>query len=73
MSAALRSEDIALIKQLEDVLVAELDRQYISGEFGEGSMGSSYFDAQSGEIEGHPDYFKAITKVVQALWEEEGR
>lgn len=73
MSAALRTEDIPLIKQLEDVLVAELDRQHLDGEIGEDSTGSSYFDPADGEITGKPDWFKAITVVMQAFWLEEGR
>lgn len=73
MSAALRAEDIPLIKQLEDVLVAELDRQYLNNEIAEDSTGSSFFDAPSGEICGRPDWFKAITKVMQGFWDEEGR
>lgn len=73
MSTVLRSEDIPLIKQLEDKLVEELDRQYLNNEIGEDSTGSSYFDAADGEITGKPDWFKAITAVMQAYWDEEGR
>jgi hypothetical protein len=73
VSAALRTEDIPLIKQLEDALVSELDRQYLSDEIAEDSTGSSFFDAIEGEIAGKPDWFKAITAVMQAYWEEEGR
>lgn len=69
----LRAEDIPLIKQLEDVLVAELDRQHLNGEIEDGSMDSAFFDAVDGEISGRPDWFKAITKVMEAYWEEEGR
>jgi hypothetical protein len=70
---SLRAEDIKLVKQLEDALVSELDRQYMSDEFAPDSTGSTYFDSVSGEITGIPDYFKAITKVMEALWDEEGR
>ncbi|QNJ56892.1 hypothetical protein SEA_REINDEER_82 [Mycobacterium phage Reindeer] len=70
---SLRVEDIPLIKQLEDVLVAELDRQHLDGEFEPDSTGAQYFDAVDGEITGKPDWFKAVKAVVEALWEEEGR
>lgn len=73
MAAALRAEDIPLIKQLEDALVEELDRQYLNNEIEEDSTGSSYFDAPSGEVCGRPDWYKAITAVMQAYWAEEGR
>ena len=73
MSTVLRSEDIPLIKQLEDVAVAELDRQYLNNEIGEDSTGSSFFDAIAGEITGKPDWFKVITAVMQGFWDEEGR
>lgn len=70
---ALRTEDISLVKQLEEVAIGELDRQYMDGEFEPDSTGSEFFDAANGEISGTPDWFKLITAVVEALWEEEGR
>lgn len=73
MAAALRAEDIPLIKQLEDVLVTELDRQHLNGEIEDGSTETAYFDAVDGEVSGRPDWFKAITAVMQSYWDEEGR
>ena len=73
MSAVLRAEDIPLIKQLEDVLIAELDRQYMDGEIEDGSTESSYFDNVSGEINGIPDWHKAIRRMMEHYWDEEGR
>lgn len=70
---ALRTEDIALIKELEDRLVSELDRQHMDGEIEEDSTGSAYFDPATGEITGIPDWFKAITVVMEHFWEENGR
>lgn len=70
---ALRTEDISLVKQLEDVLISELDRQYLNDEIEIDSTGNAYFDALDGEIVGKPDWFKAVTAIVEALWEEEGR
>ncbi|APQ42195.1 hypothetical protein J4U02_gp089 [Mycobacterium phage Aziz] len=70
---SIRTEDIPLIKQLEDVLVGELDRQYLDGEIESDSTGSAHFDAVDGEITGKPDWFKVVRAVVEALWEEEGR
>jgi hypothetical protein len=69
---SLRPEDTRLIKQLEDVLIDELDRQHMDGEIEDGS-GMAYFDAMSTELTGIPDWYKAITKVMEAYWEEEGR
>lgn len=69
----IRPEDLPLIKQLENAFVAELDRQYLDGEIEEDSTGATFFDAVGGELVGRPDWFKAITVVVEALWEEEGR
>jgi hypothetical protein len=68
---SLRAEDIPRIKQLEDVLMAELDRQSMDNEFDDSYPG--YFDPVSGLIEGKPDWFKAITAVMTAYWDEEGR
>lgn len=70
---SIRPEDTRLIKQLEDVLVAELDRQHMDGEIEPDSTGSAYFDAASTELTGIPDWYKAVTKVMEAYWEEEGR
>lgn len=70
---ALRTEDIALVKQLEDALVGELDRQHLDGEIEQDSTGSAHFDAIDGEIAGRPDWFKVAQAVAEALWEEEGR
>ena len=70
---SLRPEDIRLVKQLEDVLVAELDRQHLDGEIETDSTGSAHFDAIDGEIAGRPNWFKAAQVVAEALWEEEGR
>lgn len=71
--SSLRAEDTRLIKQLEDVAIAELDRQYLDGEIEASSTESAFFDAVDGEINGRPDWFKVITKVMLAYWEEEGR
>lgn len=70
---ALRTEDIALVKQLEDALIAELDRQHLDGEIENDSTGAEHFDAIDGEIVGRPDWFKAAQAVIEAYWEEEGR
>ena len=69
----LRPEDCTLIKQLEDVLIAELDRQYLNDEIADDSTGAVYFDAVDGELVGKPDWFKALSKVIEAYWDEEGR
>ena len=70
---SLRPEDCTLIRQLEDVLIGELDRQYLDGEIEARSTESAYFDAVDGEINGRPDWFKALSKVMEHYWEEEGR
>ncbi|WP_099021221.1 hypothetical protein [Mycolicibacterium palauense] len=69
----IRAEDTVLIKQLEDVLIAELDRQYLDDEIEASATEDSYFDAIDGELNGRPDWFKVVTKVMEAYWEEEGR
>lgn len=70
---SLRPEDITLVKSLEDVAIAELDRQFLDGEIEPSSTEDAYFDAVDGELNGRPDWFKVITKVMEAYWEEEGR
>ncbi|MDM2418364.1 Uncharacterised protein [Mycobacteroides abscessus subsp. massiliense] len=70
---SLRPEDTLLIKQLEDVAIQELDRQHLELEIEDSSTDSAYFDAISGEIVGRPDWYKVITKVMEAYWAEEGR
>lgn len=70
---ALRPEDLTLIKQLEDVLIAELDRQHLDGEIETDSTGAEHFDAVDGEIVGKPNWFKAVAAVIEGYWDEEGR
>ena len=69
----LRPEDTVLVKQLEDVLIAELDRQYLDGEIEAGATEGAFFDAVDGELNGRPDWFKVVTKILEAYWDEEGR
>lgn len=70
---SLRTEDIAVIRELEDQLISELDRQYMDGEIEDGSEDSAYFDPMTGQVSGIPDWFKALTVVMQHFWEENGR
>ncbi|OHT91328.1 Uncharacterised protein [Mycobacteroides abscessus subsp. abscessus] len=70
---SLRPDDTVLIRQLEEVFVSELDRQYLDGEIEETTTGEVYFDAVDGELSGRPDWYKAVTKVMEAYWAEEGR
>jgi hypothetical protein len=70
---SLRTEDIKLVKQLEDALVAELDRQHLEGEIEVDATGAEHFDPVDGEIVGRPDWFKVAQAVAEALWAEEGR
>lgn len=69
----LRAEDIPLIKSLEDVAIGELDRQFLNGEIEASSTEDAFFDAVDGELNGRPDWYKVITKVMEAFWDEEGR
>lgn len=73
MHNKVRVEDYPLVAQLEEVLWHELDRQFMDGEIDAGAMDSAYVDPVAGEIQGRPDMSKAIVRVLEALWEEEGR
>lgn len=66
-------EDYPLVAQLEEVFWHEIDRQFMDGEIDAGAMESAYVDPVAGEIQGCPDVSKAIVKVLEAYWEEEGR
>lgn len=68
-----RIEDYPLVMELEEVFWHEIDRQFMEGEIDGGTMESSYVDTVSGEIQGRPDIMKALIKVLEAYWEEEGR
>jgi hypothetical protein len=68
-----RVEDYPLVAELEEVFWHELDRQFMEGEIDTGAMESAYVDPVSGEIHGMPDINKAIIKVLEAYWAEEGR
>ena len=68
-----RVEDYPLIAELEEVFWHELDRQFMEGEIETGAIESAYIDAVSGEIHGIPDINKALIKVMEAYWAEEGR
>lgn len=70
---SLRPEDIRVINQLEDDLFAELDRQHMDGEIEDGSAESAYFDPMTGELNGIPDWFKAVSTIMQSYWDENGR
>lgn len=70
---SLRTEDIALIKDLEDAFISELDRQNMDGEIDDGLADSAYFDPATGEINGIPDWFKALSVVFELYWNENGR
>lgn len=69
----IRVEDYPLIMALEEVFWHEIDRQFMDGEIIPGTMDSVYVDPVSGEISGRPDITKAIIKVIEAYWDEEGR
>lgn len=66
-------EDYPLVAQLEEIFWAEIDRQFMDGEIDPGAMESAYVDPVAGEIQGCPDVSKAIVKVLEAYWDEEGR
>lgn len=68
-----RPEDVRLVKQLEEVAIGELDRQFLDGEIKPTSTDEVYFDAVDGELTGRPNWFKVISAVLEAFWEEEGR
>ncbi len=69
----IRVEDYPLVVALEEVFWSEIDRQYMDGEIDGGTMDSAYVDAVSGEIQGRPDVSKAIVRMLEAYWDEEGR
>jgi hypothetical protein len=66
-------EDYPLVMELEEVFWHEIDRQFMDGEIDGGTMESAYVDVVSGEIQGRPDVMKALIKVLEAYWSEEGR
>lgn len=66
-------EDYPLIASLEEVFWDEMDRQFMDDEIEPGTMESAYVDPVAGEIQGRPDVTKAIIKVLEAYWAEEGR
>lgn len=68
-----RVEDYPLVSALEEVFWAEMDRQFMDDEIEAGAMESAYCDPVAGEIQGRPDVSKAIVKILEAYWEEEGR
>ena len=59
-------EERPLILLLEGVAWSELDRQGLDQD-GEGEL---YVDPVDGTIEGRPDMFKVIAKVIEAYREE---
>jgi hypothetical protein len=69
----IRIEDYPLVAALEEVFWSEIDRQYMDGEISSGAMDSAYCDPVAGEIQGCPDVSKAIVRMLEAYWEEEGR
>ena len=73
MGHKIRVDDYPLVALLEEVFWHELDRQYMDGEIESGAMESAYVDPVAGEIQGCPDVSKAIIRVLEAYWEEEGR
>lgn len=68
-----RVEDYPLVSALEEVFWAEMDRQFMDDEIEPGAMESAYVDPVAGEIQGRPDVSKAIVRILEAYWEEEGR
>lgn len=70
---SMRPEDCLLFQSLEQVIIDELDRQFLNGEIQDGATDSAYFDAVDGDITGRPDFFKVARRLVEALWDEEGR
>ena len=70
---SIRAEDCILFQQLEQVIIDELDRQFLDGEIQDGATDSAYFDAVDGDISGRPDFYAVARKVAEALWNEEGR
>lgn len=73
MAHKVKVEDYPLVAALEEVFWHEIDRQYMDGEIDSGAMESAYCDPVAGEIQGCPDIAKAIVKLLEAYWEEEGR
>jgi len=73
MAHKVKVEDYPLVAQLEEVFWSEIDRQYMDGEIDSGAMESSYVDPVAGEIQGRPEVSKAIVKMLEAYWIEEGR
>lgn len=73
MQHTVRVEDYPLITELEEVFWSEIDRQFMDGEIDGGTMESAYVDVVAGEIQGRPDVVKALIKVIEAYWAEEGR
>lgn len=73
MGHKVKVEDYPLIAVLEEVFWVEMDRQFMDGEIEPGAMDSAYVDPVAGEIQGRPDVSKAIARILEAYWEEEGR
>lgn len=73
MAHRIRVEDYPLIAALEEVFWHEMDRQFMDDEISPGAMESAYVDPVGGEIQGCPDISKAIVRILEAYWEEEGR
>ena len=69
----IRPEDCVLFQALEQVVIDELDRQFLDGEIRDGATESAYFDAVDGDVTGRPDFYKVAQKVAEAIWMEEGR
>ena len=69
----IRVEDYPLVVALEEVFWSEIDRQFMDGEIDGGTMDSAYVDVVLGEIQGCPDVSKAIVRMLEAYWDEEGR
>lgn len=61
-------EDRPFLLRLEELAWEELDRQGLDQD-GEGEL---YVDPIDGTIEGRPDLFKVIAKVVEGYREEMG-
>lgn len=68
-----RIEDYPLVAALEEAVWHELDRQFMDGEIEPGAMDSAYVDPIGGEIQGRPDMSKVVIRLLEAIWEEEGR
>lgn len=67
----MRIDELPIVSAMEDVLIAELDRQYLNGEIAPSSSDDSgYFNAIDGELIGIPEWHAVCAAVYNALKDE---